>query len=72
MTHRRIPRGAKRLAPGVYAHGGGLHVDAVELCRAAGVPPTPENQDRLARVAAEVLAERAPNTQLEVRDEPYD
>lgn len=47
----------RRLAPGVYSDGtGALHVDAVELCEAAGYEPTPENIATLEAAAAEMAA----------------
>lgn len=63
-----IPEGAKPLGDGVYAVGDELHVDAVELCRSLGVPPTPENQDTAVRAALAVAQEKG-IPEVEVRDE---
>lgn len=48
----------KRIAPGVYAVGDTMHVDAEELLAAAGYEPTPENVARLERAAAAMAADR--------------
>jgi hypothetical protein len=53
-----VPRGARRLAPGVYDHAGGLHVDLAELVRATGGDPADPRdvaaaEAAVARVAAE-------------------
>lgn len=50
--------GMKRLAPGVYADTAGtLHVDAVELCEAAGYEATPENIATLEAAARNAAAQ---------------
>jgi hypothetical protein len=42
----RTPRwavGMRKLGPGLYFDGDGLHISEEELCEAMGVPYTPEN-----------------------------
>lgn len=46
----------KRIAPGVYADGDTMHIDAEELCAAAGYDPTPENVATLERAAEQMAA----------------
>lgn len=59
----------KVLAPGVYVTpDGGLHLDCVEMCIAAGAPPTPENQDRIEQAAREVFADC--DAEIEVNEGP--
>ncbi len=49
----------KRIAPGLYDDGdGGLHLAVDELLRAHGFADTPENIERLTRVAQEQIEER--------------
>lgn len=62
------PPEGKRIAPGVYEHGDELHIDAVEMCEAAGVPATPENQEQLAAAMMDLAAER--EIEAEIVDEP--
>ena len=46
----------RRIAPGAYVdEEGTLHLDLAEMCEAAGVAPTAENQDRLERAAREMM-----------------
>jgi len=46
--------GLTSIGPGVYADGkGALHLDTEEMCKAAGYPPTAENQEMLAQVVRE-------------------
>lgn len=48
-----------QIAPGCYVdEEGTLHLDALEVCEAAGVDPTDENQERLAEVARAEFADR--------------
>jgi hypothetical protein len=58
--------GMQRLAPGVYSDGdGAMHLDLVEMCRAAGYPPTRANQEMLAKAAREQFCGEAPVTELD-------
>lgn len=58
--------GLRRIAPGVYADGdGAMHIDAVEMCRAAGYPPTQHNQEMLAKAARAQFCGEIPVTELD-------
>lgn len=48
---------------------GALHIDLVQICRDAGVPPTRENQRMLEQAAIELARERWPDVQVEVQDD---
>lgn len=57
MPDSRIPADAVPYGPGLYASAGSLHVDAVELCLAFGIMPTPEAQSEVANLVLEVALE---------------
>lgn len=50
-------RQGRRLAPGIYAFEGGVHVDIDEFCRAAGREPTEANVEVAQRVVERVAAQ---------------
>lgn len=45
------------LGAGCYRVGAELHIDAVEVCLAMGVPPTPANQEIAAKAARQLAAD---------------
>jgi hypothetical protein len=55
---RRIPPGARRIAPGIYAaEEGTMLLSLPELLEANGFPDTPENRDVLAAAAVRIARE---------------
>ena len=59
--------GLQKLGPGVYSDAnGGMHLDAVELCVAAGCRPTAANQQMLAEAAQREFAKyKVPFNEIE-------
>jgi hypothetical protein len=61
--------GMQRLAPGVYADGGGaIHVFAVEMCEHFGVPCTDENYSTLRRAVADAMRDAYPEAAVRIEE----
>jgi hypothetical protein len=62
--------GMQRITPGFYAdREGSLHVDLIEMCELAGVPPTPDNQAVVEKAARAAAARYWPRTRVVEVDE---
>jgi len=61
----------RRLGPGIYLFENEVHLDAEELCAAAGVPCTASNVRAVTEAAQDVLARMWPGREIpvEVRED---
>lgn len=60
-----VRRGHRKLAPGIYrCVEGHDHMILPEICRAAGVPVTRENCERLAKAAVEWLEQHGAEARI--------
>lgn len=57
--------GMQRIGPGLYVDGqNDMHVVPEEICRALGIPATPENLEMTAQVARATVLEAFPDAKV--------